>query len=133
MGMQKTKIAQSVNLQELLLEEGEDFVEAAFLALLKRRPDANGGRIYLRALRNGTRRLTTSFAGSQGWRKPITPGGRSTGCTSESSSMTRAAAVASYFTSAVTHNSQPPPPLREDCTTSLRNMIFCMFCYKRVL
>ena len=44
-------------LQELLLENGEDFVEAAFMALLKRRPDANGGRIYLRALRNGTNKL----------------------------------------------------------------------------
>ena len=30
-----------------------EFVEAAFMALLKRRPDANGGRAYLRALRNG--------------------------------------------------------------------------------
>lgn len=57
MNMQKPKIAQSANLEELLLEDGEDFVEAAFLALLRRRPDANGGRIYLRALRNGTSKL----------------------------------------------------------------------------
>ena len=53
----KSKNLEEANLQELLLEEGEDFVDAAFMALLKRRPDANGGRIYLRALRNGTSKL----------------------------------------------------------------------------
>ena len=53
----KSKNLEKANLQELLLEEGEDFVDAAFMALLKRRPDANGGRIYLRALRNGTSKL----------------------------------------------------------------------------
>lgn len=57
MNTPKSKYTQHENLQELLLEEGEDFVSAAFMALLKRRPDANGGRIYLRALRNGTSKL----------------------------------------------------------------------------
>ena len=44
-------------LNELMQEEGEDFVDAAYLALLKRRPDATGGGIYMRALRNGTSKL----------------------------------------------------------------------------
>ncbi len=43
-------------LRQLLLEEDEDFIEAAYLALLKRRPDARGGAAYLRDLRNGTRK-----------------------------------------------------------------------------
>ena len=42
---------------ELLLEENDEFVEAAYLALLKRRPDATGGRAYLQALHNGTSKL----------------------------------------------------------------------------
>ena len=53
----KSKNVGKVHLQELLLEDGEDFVDAAFHALLNRRPDANGGRAYLRALRNGTSKL----------------------------------------------------------------------------
>lgn len=40
-----------------MLEDGEEFIEAAYLALLKRRPDATGGRTYLRALRGGTSKL----------------------------------------------------------------------------
>ena len=52
---------EKANLQELLLEEGEDFIDAAFMTLLKRRPDANGGRAYLRALRSGTDKLQILF------------------------------------------------------------------------
>ena len=44
-------------LQEILQEDEEEFVNAAFHALLRRRPDANGGRAYLRALRSGTSRI----------------------------------------------------------------------------
>ncbi len=53
----KSEKMQNIDLQELLTEEGEEFIEAAFMALLKRRPDANGGRTYLRAMRNGTSKL----------------------------------------------------------------------------
>ena len=53
----KSKNVGKMYLQELLLEDGEDFVDAAFHALLNRRPDANGGRAYLRALRSGTSRI----------------------------------------------------------------------------
>ncbi len=55
--MQNSGNAQRNDLQELLLEDGEEFVQAAFMALLNRRPDATGGRLYLRALRNGTSKL----------------------------------------------------------------------------
>ena len=48
-------------LQALLLEDGEEFVEAAYLALLKRRPDANGGRAYMRELGNGRNKLQILF------------------------------------------------------------------------
>ena len=48
-------------LSEILLEEGEEFVEAAYRALLKRRPDATGGRTYMRALRNGTSKLQVLY------------------------------------------------------------------------
>jgi len=48
-------------LQALLLEDDEEFVEAAYLVLLQRRPDANGGRVYLRELRNGTNKLQVLF------------------------------------------------------------------------
>ena len=51
----------NLQLQELLLENGEEFVEAAFEVLLRRRPDASGGRIYLRALRNGTSKLQVLY------------------------------------------------------------------------
>ena len=44
-------------LNELMREEGEDFVDAAYMALLKRRPDAVGGMIYQRALLSGTSKL----------------------------------------------------------------------------
>ncbi len=53
----KPKTTQGEDLQELLLEEGDEFIDAAFMTLLKRRPDANGGRTYLRALRSGTSKL----------------------------------------------------------------------------
>ena len=53
----KSKSALTETLQELLLEDGEEFVAATYMALLKRRPDATGGRNYLRALRNGTSKL----------------------------------------------------------------------------
>ena len=55
--MQKSGNAQHIALQELLIEDGEGFVSSAFMALLNRRPDATGGRVYLRALRNGTSKL----------------------------------------------------------------------------
>ncbi len=48
-------------LRELLLEEGDDFIEAAYLALLHRKPDARGGPAYLRALRNGTPKLAILY------------------------------------------------------------------------
>ena len=51
------KSVESTVLNELMQEEGEDFVDAAYSALLKRRPDATGGKIYMRALRNGTSKL----------------------------------------------------------------------------
>ena len=51
------KSVESMVLEELMQEEGEDFVEAAYMALLKRSRDATGGRIYQRALRNGTSKL----------------------------------------------------------------------------
>lgn len=51
----------TLELDELLVEDGEEFVEAAYQALLKRRPDATGGRIYLRALRNGTSKLRVLY------------------------------------------------------------------------
>ena len=57
LSMQHSGKAQHKDLQELLLEEGEEFVHAAFMVLLNRRPDATGGRVYLRALRNGTSKL----------------------------------------------------------------------------
>ncbi|MEQ1517344.1 MAG: DUF4214 domain-containing protein [Usitatibacteraceae bacterium] len=44
-------------LQEILLEEDDEFIHAAFLALLKRRPDANGALMYARELRKGTGKL----------------------------------------------------------------------------
>ena len=50
-----------LELDELLVEDGEEFVEAAYQALLKRRPDATGGRIYLRALRSGTSKLRVLY------------------------------------------------------------------------
>ena len=50
-----------LELDELLVEDGEEFVEAAYQALLKRRPDATGGRIYLRALRSGTSKLQVLY------------------------------------------------------------------------
>jgi hypothetical protein len=59
--MRNEKRDQAVLLAELLLEDGEEFVEAAYMALLKRRPDATGGRIYLRALRNGTNKLQVLY------------------------------------------------------------------------
>lgn len=52
---------QAMELRELMVEDGEEFVEAAYMALLKRRPDATGGRLYLRALRNGTSKLQILF------------------------------------------------------------------------
>ena len=52
-----SRTAQSEFLQELLQEDGPEFVEAAFMALLKRPPDATGGRRYLRALQCGTNKL----------------------------------------------------------------------------
>lgn len=55
--MRETKKGSKISLAELLLEEDDEFVEAAYLALLKRRPDATGGRAYLQALRNGTSKL----------------------------------------------------------------------------
>ncbi len=48
-------------LQALLLEDDEEFVEAAYLALLQRRPDATGGRAYLRQLRNGANKIQVLF------------------------------------------------------------------------
>ncbi|MCY7388958.1 MAG: DUF4214 domain-containing protein [Burkholderiales bacterium] len=51
----------TLELDELLVEDGEEFVEAAYQALLKRRPDATGGRIYLRALRSGTSKLRVLY------------------------------------------------------------------------
>ena len=51
----------TLELDELLVEDGEEFVEAAYLALLKRRPDATGGRIYLSALRSGTSKLRVLY------------------------------------------------------------------------
>lgn len=48
-------------LRELLLEEGDDFIEAAYLALLHRKPDARGGPAYLRALRSGTPKLAILY------------------------------------------------------------------------
>ena len=53
----KAQREQGIALNELLLEEGDEFVEAAYMALLKRRPDATGGRTYLRTLRNGTSKV----------------------------------------------------------------------------
>ena len=53
----KSKNLNGGELAEVLLENGEEFIEAAFQAFLNRRPDATGGRIYLRALRNGTSKL----------------------------------------------------------------------------
>ena len=44
-------------LRALLAEEGDEFIEAAYMALLNRRPDAMGGPGYLRALRSGTPKL----------------------------------------------------------------------------
>ena len=52
---------QARELDELLVEDGEEFVESAYQALLKRRPDATGGRIYLRALRSGTSKLRVLY------------------------------------------------------------------------
>ena len=57
MSTPKAQREQVIALNELLLEEGDEFVEAAYMALLKRRPDATGGRTYLRALRNGTSKV----------------------------------------------------------------------------
>ena len=57
----KNTPGENLQLQELLLENGEEFIEAAFIALLRRRPDASGGRIYLRELRNGTSKLQILF------------------------------------------------------------------------
>ena len=51
----------TLELDELLVEDGEEFVEAAYQALLKRRPDATGGRIYLRALQSGTGKLRVLY------------------------------------------------------------------------
>ena len=51
----------TLELDELLVEDGEEFVEAAYQALLKRRPDATGGRIYLSALRRGTSKLRVLY------------------------------------------------------------------------
>ena len=55
--MPGTKSVDFALLNELMQEDGEDFVEAAYMALLKRRPDAIGGRIYQRALLSGTTKL----------------------------------------------------------------------------
>lgn len=48
-------------LHALLREEGDEFIEAAYLALLNRRPDAVGGPSYLRALRSGTPKLAVLY------------------------------------------------------------------------
>ncbi len=83
-------------------------------------------RAVARALGNGTRRCTTCFAGSQDWQNPSTPGGRSVGCTKESSSTTTVELAVSYFTSAVAHNSHPPPAFRTEQITSRSEVIFLM-------
>ncbi len=48
-------------LRALLVEEGDEFIEAAYMALLGRRPDAVGGPSYLRALRGGTPKLAILY------------------------------------------------------------------------
>lgn len=48
-------------LRALLAEEGDEFIEAAYLALLNRTPDAVGGPGYLRALRSGTPKLAILY------------------------------------------------------------------------
>jgi hypothetical protein len=48
-------------LRALLVEEGDEFIEAAYMALLGRRPDAVGGPSYLRALRGGTPKLAVLY------------------------------------------------------------------------
>jgi hypothetical protein len=48
-------------LRELLAEEGDDFIAAAYQALLNRRPDAMGGPGYLQALRDGTPKLAILY------------------------------------------------------------------------
>ena len=55
--MDVPKTASDEALRELLLEEGEDFIDAAFKALLNRFPDATGGQTYTRALRDGVSKL----------------------------------------------------------------------------
>ena len=57
LSMQITKHHQAILLNQLLLRDDDEFIEAAYLALLKRRPDVTGGPAYLRALRNGTNKL----------------------------------------------------------------------------
>ena len=44
-------------LSELLNEDGEEFVEAAYRALLKRRPDSIGGPACLKDMKNGSSKL----------------------------------------------------------------------------
>jgi Domain of unknown function (DUF4214) len=46
-----------MTLEDILAEDDEDFVAAAYLALLKRRPDAIGGTAYLKDLRSGKSKL----------------------------------------------------------------------------
>jgi hypothetical protein len=48
-------------LRALLAEEGDEFIEAAYLALLNRGPDAVGGPSYLRALRGGSPKLAILY------------------------------------------------------------------------
>ena len=57
MSTPKAQREQGIALNELLLEKGDEYIVAAYMALLKRRPDATGGRTYLRALRNGTSKV----------------------------------------------------------------------------
>lgn len=60
-GLARAGAGDGTALRELLLEEGDDFVEAAYLALLNRRPDAHGGPEYLRALRDGRPKLAILY------------------------------------------------------------------------
>lgn len=49
------------DLRALLAEEGDEFIDAAYLALLNRTPDAVGGPGYLRALRGGSSKLAILY------------------------------------------------------------------------
>lgn len=53
--------AGGTSLRELLMQEGDEFIEAAYFALLHRKPDARGGPAYLRALRSGTPKLAILY------------------------------------------------------------------------